>query len=465
MKIVMIGAGYVGLVTGACFAEFGFEVVCVDKDQQKINALNKGEIPIYEPGLESLVQQCVQADRLSFTTNISTVVKDADIIMIAVGTPARESDGHADLRYVFDAIKELAPMLSPYTVIITKSTVPVGTGDQVAALIKDIRPEFEEGRDFDVASNPEFLREGSAIRDFMRPDRVVMGTDSPMARELLKRLYRPLSLIETPLIFTNRQTAEMIKYAANGFLAMKIAFINQMADICEKTGADVQELAKGIGLDNRIGKKFLNVGPGYGGSCFPKDTLALARTAKELDVPCTLIDAVIASNDQRKYKMSERILHKLAERGFIFDSQNKMNAKVAVLGITFKPNTDDLRDAPSLIIVPQLLQAGLDVVVYDPLYCSGSNRFSHLEAFGAAWGNDVTFAKNVKEAVSGVDAVIILTEWNEFRGIDLVAMKDMLRPCEGHLPLLIDYRNIYKANDVVGFQYVSLGKKDIIVTL
>lgn len=454
MKITMIGAGYVGLVTGACFAEFGFNVVCVDKDARKITALNHGEIPIYEPGLESLVAQGVKNKRLSFTENLIDSVKDASVVMIAVGTPSRRGDGHADLTYVYEATREIATAINSYTVIVTKSTVPVGTSKEVAAIIKRERPELVEGVDFDVASNPEFLREGSAIHDFMRPDRVVIGADSQKARDVMQRLYRPLYLIETPILFTNKPTAELIKYAANGFLALKIAFINQMADLCERAEADVQELAKGIGLDNRIGRKFLNVSPGYGGSCFPKDTLALSKTAHDLNAPCTIIDAVIDANKQRKINMANRILEKLTERAIL-------KPRVAILGITFKPNTDDMRDAASLVIIPELCAKGVEVVVYDPLYFKDSDRLPHLAAQGVDWTDRVTFAPSAHEAMKGADAAIILTEWNEFRGINLAEIKTSLVTPAGSLPLLIDFRNIYKPNEISGLCYVSLGRPEI----
>jgi len=451
MKITMIGAGYVGLVTGACFAEFGFDVVCMDTDAEKIKSLNDGIIPIYEPGLDSLVAQGTKNKRLTFTTELTESVCTSDVVMIAVGTPSRRGDGHADLSYVYQAAKDIASAINGYTVIVTKSTVPVGTGEEVAAIIRKERPDLVEGVNFDVASNPEFLREGSAIQDFMRPDRVVIGTDSQKAREVMQRLYRPLYLIETPILFTNKPTAELIKYAANGFLALKIAFINQMADLCEKAGADVQELAKGMGLDNRIGRKFLNVSPGYGGSCFPKDTLALSRTAHQLKMPCTIIDAVIEANTQRKIAMATRILAKLSERKI-------EKPRIAILGITFKPNTDDMRDAASLVIIPELLKQHVDVIIYDPLYHKDSEYLPHLAAQGVTWEKEVTFTTNAHEAIKGADALVILTEWNEFRGIDLAEIKENLRTPENLLPLLIDLRNIYKISEISGLNYVSLGR-------
>jgi UDPglucose 6-dehydrogenase len=367
--------------------------------------------------------------------------------MIAVGTPARRGDGFADLSYVFKATEEIAESLNGYTVVVTKSTVPVGTCRKVAEIIEQKRPNLKRGVHFDVASNPEFLREGSAISDFMRPDRVVVGTDSNAAKEVLAKLYRPLYLIETPIVFTSIETSELIKYASNGFLAMKIAFINQMADLCEKAGADVQDLARGIGLDGRIGRKFLNAGPGYGGSCFPKDTLALSKTAHDLGAPVTLIDAVVSSNDARKKAMAKKVLDELKKRGGV------SGKTVAVLGITFKPNTDDLRDAPSLVIVPELLAAGVKVRIYDPLYYKGSERLGHAEDFkGAEW------AKDAYEAMTGADAAVILTEWNEFRALDLDQVKGALKAELGFKPLLVDLRNIYKPAEMEGIDYVSIGR-------
>jgi UDPglucose 6-dehydrogenase len=454
----MVGAGYVGLVTGACFSEFGFDVTCVDTDASKIDRLKKGIIPIYEPGLESLVSQGYKSGRLSFSTDLDTAVKESSVVMIAVGTPARRGDGHADLKYVYAASEAIAKAINKYTVVVTKSTVPVGTGKEVADIIKKTRPDLKEGIDFDVASNPEFLREGSAIGDFMRPDRVVIGTESKAAQEVMQKLYRPLYLIETPILFTNRSTAELIKYAANGFLALKIGFINQMADLCEKVDADVQELAKGMGLDNRINRKFLNVGPGYGGSCFPKDTLALSRTAQELGAPCTIIDAVITSNTERKKNLADRIYQKLSERGFFKDASRK--PKIAVLGITFKPNTDDMREAPSLVILPELLSKEAELSVYDPLYFKDAERLKSLSEQGVHWPDSI-WASSAKEAMTDADALVILTEWNEFRGLDLDDVKSRLKAPHGKLPLLFDYRNIYKSYEIKGFNYISLGRPEI----
>lgn len=447
MKITLIGSGYVGLVTGACFAEFGFSVTCVDINAQRIEDLKKGIIPIYEPGLDSLVAQGHKGERLHFTTDINDAVRDSDVVMIAVGTPSRRGDGHADLTYVYQAAEQIAAALTPYTVVVTKSTVPVGTCRKVAEIISRARPDLKIGEDFDVASNPEFLREGSAIGDFMRPDRVVVGTDSPKAREVMQRLYRPLYLIETPIVFTAIESSELIKYAANGFLAMKIAFINEVADLCEAVGADVQDVAKGIGLDGRIGRKFLNVGPGYGGSCFPKDTLALSKTAHDAGTPISLIDAVITSNDQRKANMAAKVLHHLNRRG--------AHAKtIGILGITFKPNTDDLRDAASLVIIPHLIKAGITVKVYDPLF-NQANPSSLPEFEGVTW------AGSSHEACTGVDGLIILTEWNEFRGLDLPKLAQGLNNHDGHKPLLIDMRNIYRVNEMSDFDYVSLGRRHV----
>ncbi|MGV8948637.1 MAG: UDP-glucose dehydrogenase family protein [Candidatus Paracaedibacter sp.] len=439
MKIAIVGSGYVGLVTGACLAEFGYDVTCVDKDVLKIEALNKGIIPIFEPGLESLVQQTQRVGRLSFTTNLKEAVAGADAVFIAVGTPSRRGDGHADLSYVYAAAKEIAEALEGYTVVITKSTVPVGSCRKVSEILRQTNPTA----DFDVASNPEFLREGSAINDFMRPDRVVIGTETDAAghdraRAVLQQLYRPLFLIETPLVFTGIETAELIKYASNGFLAMKIAFINEMADLCEQAGANVQDLAKAIGLDGRIGRKFLHVGPGYGGSCFPKDTLALTKTARDMGAPTSIIESVVQSNDDRKQAMAKKVIQAL-------DGNPDQHKTVAVLGVTFKPNTDDMRDAPSLTIIPALQDAGIKIQAYDPVGCEEAKK--HL--------TNVTWAKSAYEAMQGADAVLILTEWNEFRALDFSKMAKLLT-----YPLLIDLRNIYRPEEMVaaGFDYVSLGR-------
>ncbi|MCX7338169.1 MAG: UDP-glucose/GDP-mannose dehydrogenase family protein [Alphaproteobacteria bacterium] len=449
MHVTVIGSGYVGLVTGACFSEFGFQVTNVDFDQQKIAALKQGKIPIYEPGLEALVRQGQKSGRLSFTTELAPAVSDADVVMIAVGTPARQCDGHADLSYVYQAAEQIARAINGYTVIVTKSTVPVGTAHKLAEIIEATRPDLKHSVDFDVASNPEFLREGSAINDFMRPDRVIIGTDSKKAQYLLSHLYRPLYLIETPIMYTSVETSELIKYASNGFLATKIAFINQMADLCEKVGADVQELAKGIGLDGRIGRKFLNAGPGYGGSCFPKDTLALSKTAHDAGAPLTLIDAVIQSNKDRKAAMAQKIIDALKTRG------RAENGVVSILGVTFKPNTDDLRDSPSLDIIPALLKAGITVKAYDPLYYAGSEHLSQAHGLeGVNWATDAY------DAIAGTDGVVILTEWNEFRALDLEKVKTLLSTPAGHNPLMIDLRNIYKPAEMNGIDYISIGRRN-----
>jgi UDPglucose 6-dehydrogenase len=429
----MIGTGYVGLVTGACFSEFGVDVVCVDKDESKIERLNRGEIPIYEPGLESLVAANVMAERLSFTMDLNEAVKGADAVFIAVGTPSRRGDGHADLSYVYSAAAEIARNLNGYTVVVTKSTVPVGTGNEVEKIIRNARPDAK----FDVASNPEFLREGSAIEDFMRPDRVVIGTDSEAAQEVMKKLYRPLFLIETPILFTSRQTAELIKYAANTFLATKITFINEIADLCEKVGADVQDVAKGIGLDGRIGGKFLHAGPGYGGSCFPKDTLALVRTAQIFESPLRIVEAVVDVNDKRKKQMAGRIIEACG---------GSVEGKtIGILGLAFKPNTDDMRDAPSLDIVAALQAAGATIRAYDPE--SMTEAKSMME--------DVIWCENAYEVMEEVDALSIVTEWNEFRALDLERMKSLLKD-----PILVDLRNIYDADEMekAGFNYSCIGR-------
>jgi UDPglucose 6-dehydrogenase len=436
MKIAMIGTGYVGLVSGTCFAEFGHEVVCVDKDASKIERLKRGEIPIFEPGLDSLVTSNVEAGRLFFTTDLAVAAKDAEAIFIAVGTPSRRGDGHADLTYVFAAAEEIADNLHNYAVIVTKSTVPVGTGDRVEALIRKRRPDA----DFDVASNPEFLREGAAIEDFMRPDRVVVGTDSERARDVMRRLYRPLFLNETPVLFTDRRTSELTKYAANAFLATKITFINEIADLCEATGANVQDVARGIGLDGRIGKKFLHAGPGYGGSCFPKDTKALLQTANEFGTTVSIIDAVVHANDARKKRMAERIAHALGD--------NLAGKRIAVLGVTFKPNTDDMRDAPSLDIIPALQKAGASITAFDP---EGMKEARKLLP-------DVNWAEDAYGTMEGADALVILTEWNEFRALDLSRVRSLLRQ-----PLIIDLRNIYPPREMAlaGFEYHSVGRMTV----
>ncbi len=435
MRIAMIGAGYVGLVSGACFSEFGVDVVCVDKDAKKVDLLNNHQVPIYEPELNAIVEKNVKAGRLSFTTDLAAGVKNADAVFIAVGTPSRRGDGHADLTYVYDAAREIASTINGYTVIVTKSTVPVGTGDEIESIIRQSCPDGS----FDIVSNPEFLREGSAINDFMRPDRVVIGTTSDKAQDVMRTLYRPLFLIDTPILFTARRTAELIKYAANTFLATKITFINEIADLCEEVGADVQDVAKGIGLDGRIGNKFLHAGPGYGGSCFPKDTLALVRTAQDVNSPIKIIEAVVAVNEKRKHQMANKILHAC---GGSFEEK-----KIAVLGLTFKPNTDDMRDSPSLIIVSALVKGGAEVFAYDPQGMDEAKTM--LE--GVHWC-DGTY-----ETMEGADVVTILTEWNEFRALDLKRVKNLMSK-----PVMVDLRNIYNPDEMIeaGFEYYCVGRKN-----
>ena len=433
MRIAVIGSGYVGLVSGACFSEFGVSVVCVDNDAGKIERLQRGVMPIYEPGLDQLVENNVRAGRLTFSTDLAESVKGVDAVFIAVGTPTRRGDGHADLSYVFGAAEEIARSLTGYAVIVDKSTVPVGTGRKVMEILKKTRPELT----VDVASNPEFLREGSAIEDFMRPDRVVIGTDSDRAREVLRQLYRPLHLIETPILFTQLETAEVIKYASNSFLATKITFINEIANLCEKVGANVQDVAKGIGLDGRIGRKFLHAGPGYGGSCFPKDCLALVKTAQDAGTPITIVETVIKVNNDRKRQMAERVIK--ACGGSV------KGKTLAVLGLTFKPNTDDMRDSPSLDIVPALQAAGAIVRGFDP---EGLKEAAELMPGLVACANSY-------ETMEGADALVILTEWNEFRALDLDRVKSLLTS-----PTVVDLRNIYKPDEMAaaGFNYSSVGR-------
>lgn len=437
MRVAMIGTGYVGLVSGACFSEFGTDVVCVDKDAGKIERLLEGEMPIYEPGLDTLVAKNVAAGRLSFTTDLDDAVKGADIVFIAVGTPARRGDGHADLSYVYAAAEEIGHAIEGYTVVVTKSTVPVGTGREVERIIGEIRKPEE----FDVASNPEFLREGSAIEDFMHPDRVVIGADSGKAVEVLRQLYRPLFLMETPILYTKIETSELIKYAANTFLAAKITFINEVANLCEKVGANVQDVARGIGLDGRIGGKFLHAGPGYGGSCFPKDTLALVKTARDYDAPLHIIEAVVKVNDDRKRQMADKIIS--ACGGSV------AGKTIAVLGLTFKPNTDDMRDSPSLAIVPALQEAGATIRAFDP---QGMKEAKEMLP-------GMVSCANAYQTMEGADALAIVTEWNEFRLLDLDRVKGLLSA-----PLIIDLRNIYKADEIVkaGFDYYSVGRDPVL---
>jgi len=436
MQIAMIGTGYVGLVSGTCFSEFGITVACVDKDAHKIELLKQKVMPIYEPGLDDLVADNVKAGRLSFTTDVTGAVADADAVFIAVGTPSRRGDGHADLSYVYAAAEEIADSLTGYTVIVTKSTVPVGTGDEVERIIRARRPDA----DFDVVSNPEFLREGSAINDFMRPDRVVIGTESDRARAVMKQLYRVLYLIETPIVFTSRRTSELIKYAGNTFLATKITFINEIADLCEKVGADVHDVARGIGLDGRIGKKFLHAGPGYGGSCFPKDTLALVRTGRDYESPLHIVETVVAVNDQRKKRMAEKVV--AACGGSV------AGKTVAVLGLTFKPNTDDMRDSPSLDIVPALVQAGARVCAFDP---EGMDEARKLL-------DGIEYCADAYTAMTGAACLVIVTEWNEFRALDLARVKALLAA-----PVVVDLRNVYEPKMMkdAGFTYACIGRPPI----
>ncbi|KQT32000.1 UDP-glucose 6-dehydrogenase [Sphingomonas sp. Leaf412] len=434
MKITMIGSGYVGLVSGACFSDFGHDVVCVDKDQAKIDALHAGRMPIYEPGLDTLVADNVKAGRLTFTTDLKAAVSGADAIFIAVGTPSRRGDGHADLTYVFAATQEIAGAIDGPVVVVTKSTVPVGTGDKVEAILRDAGHGAESVA---VVSNPEFLREGAAIGDFKRPDRVVIGTEDPRAMAVMREVYRPLYLNENPILFTGRRTSELIKYAANAFLATKITFINEIADLCEAVGADVKDVSRGIGLDNRIGKKFLHAGPGYGGSCFPKDTLALLKTAEDYDTPSRIVEAVVKVNDARKRAMGRKVLNALGE-----DHKGKT---VAVLGLTFKPDTDDMRDAPSLSIVQALLDAGVTVRGFDPEGMEAAKK----EMPG------ITYCTDAYDAAKGADAVAIVTEWNEFRGLDLKRLAGVMAA-----PVMVDLRNVYSPAEAarMGFRYTSIGR-------
>ncbi len=433
MHVTMIGTGYVGLVSGTCFSEFGHTVTCVDKDARKIEALQAGRIPIFEPGLEELVATNVAAGRLTFTTELQGPVAAADAVFIAVGTPSRRGDGHADLSYVFDAAREVAAALDGYTVIITKSTVPVGTGAEVAHIMGETRPDAA----FDVASNPEFLREGAAISDFMRPDRVVVGTESDRAREVIRELYRSLFLNETPVMFTSRQTAELIKYAANAFLATKITFINEIANLCEQVDANIQDVARGMGLDGRIGNKFLHAGPGYGGSCFPKDTLALLRTAEDLGLPLNIVQATVAVNDQRKKDMAQMVIDACGG--------SLQGKTIAVLGLTFKPNTDDMRDSPSLEIIPALLAAGAKVRAHDP---EGMDEARKLLV-------GIEYCDDAYDALADADALAIITEWNAYRALDMPRVKALLQS-----PVLVDMRNIYDPESMrdLGFTYVSIGR-------
>jgi UDPglucose 6-dehydrogenase len=433
MKITMIGAGYVGLVSGTCFADFGHSVVCVDLDQRKIDALLSGVMPIYEPGLAELVASNVAGGRLSFTTDLKAGVAGADAVFIAVGTPSRRGDGHADLTYVYQATRDIASAITGPLVVVTKSTVPVGTGDEVERILREAAP----GAEVAVVSNPEFLREGAAISDFKRPDRIVIGTTDARAKLVMQDVYRPLYLNQAPLLFTERRTAELIKYAANAFLATKITFINEMADLCEAVGADVQDVARGIGLDNRIGSKFLHAGPGYGGSCFPKDTLALLKTAEDHDVPSRIVEAVVQVNDSRKRAMGRKIIQAMGG-----EARGKT---VGLLGVTFKPNTDDMRDAPSIAIAQALQDAGANVVAYDP---------EGMEAAKSVMPG-VTFKSDPYAVAEGADALALVTEWDAFRALDLAKIAKTMNS-----PVLVDLRNVYKAEEAVrhGLRYSSIGR-------
>ncbi len=433
MRIAMVGTGYVGLVSGACFSDFGHTVTCLDKDASKIETLQSGGVPIYEPGLDQLIAANVKEKRLDFAVDPKKAMHEADVIFIAVGTPSRRGDGHADLKYVYAAAEEIAGLISGFTVIVTKSTVPVGTGDAVEEIIRKTNPNAE----FAVVSNPEFLREGAAIEDFKRPDRVVIGCEHDRARDVMRELYRPLYLNETPIVFTSRRTSELIKYAANAFLATKITFINEMATLCEKVGADIQQVAKGIGLDKRIGGKFLNAGPGYGGSCFPKDTLALVKTANDAGAPVRIVETVVSVNADRKKAMARKIIDAMGG--------DATGMTVAVLGLAFKPNTDDMRDSPSLDIIPALLEAGAKVQAYDPESMHEAKEMMP----------DITYCENAYDAISGADALAILTEWDQFRALDIDRIKASLKT-----PLIVDLRNIYdpKALRDQGIVYHGIGR-------
>jgi UDPglucose 6-dehydrogenase len=433
MHVTMIGAGYVGLVSGACFADFGHTVTCVDKDADKIDRLKDGVVPIFEPGLAELVASNVKEGRLSFTIDAGHAIRNADAIFIAVGTPSRRGDGHADVSYVYAAAKEIAEHMEGLTVVVTKSTVPVGTGDEIEDIIRKTNPNAR----FAVVSNPEFLREGAAIGDFKRPDRVVVGTDNDEARRKMRELYRPLFLNETPMLFTSRRTAELIKYAANAFLAVKITFVNEMADLCEKVGANVQDVSKGMGLDNRIGKEFLNAGPGYGGSCFPKDTMALAKTANDHGSPARIVDTVVQVNNARKKAMAQRVIDAMGGTA--------KGKTIGVLGLAFKPNTDDMRDAPSLDIIPALQAAGARVKAFDPESMHEAGKILL----------DVDFCDGPYHAIDGTDAMVLITEWDQFRAMDLERVKKLLKT-----PTVVDLRNVYQPSEMArfGFNYVSVGR-------
>jgi UDPglucose 6-dehydrogenase len=433
MRITMIGSGYVGLVSGACLADFGHEVICVDKEEAKIAALQAGKMPIYEPGLENLVAHNVAADRLHFTTDLAAAVKDAEAVFIAVGTPSRRGDGHADLSYVYEAAKEVARASSGYKVIVTKSTVPVGTGDEVERIVRETNPDGE----FAVVSNPEFLREGAAINDFKRPDRIVIGSDDPRANEVMRAIYRPLYLNAAPFVIMSRRAAELTKYASNAFLAAKITFINEIADLCEKVGADVKDVARGIGLDKRIGSKFLHAGPGYGGSCFPKDTLALLKTSQDYDAPQRVVEAVVAVNESRKRSMGRKVIQAMGN--------NIRGKTIAILGLTFKPNTDDMRDSPAIAIIRTLQDAGAKITAHDP---EGMEQAKLVL-------EDVTYYDDIYATVEGAHALVIVTEWDAFRALDLARVRASMADA-----FLADLRNIYSREEVepLGFTYVGVGR-------
>tara|TARA_B100001179_G_scaffold223956_1_gene202131 strand:- start:1090 stop:2400 length:1311 start_codon:yes stop_codon:yes gene_type:complete len=435
MKIAMVGSGYVGLVSGACFADFGHDVVCIDKDQSKIDRLHDGVMPIYEPGLAELVGTNVKSGRLSFTTSLAEGIKDADAIFIAVGTPSRRGDGHADLSYVYAVAQEIGEHLANDAVVVTKSTVPVGTGDEVERIIKDSGTSHRVS----VVSNPEFLREGAAIGDFKRPDRIVIGAEDEFGRNVMQEVYRPLFLNESPILFTGRRTSELIKYAANAFLATKITFINEMADLCEKVGANVQDVSRGIGMDNRIGSKFLHAGPGYGGSCFPKDTLALLKTAEDYDSPTRIVEAVVKVNETRKRAMGRKVLEAIG------GADQARGKKVALLGLTFKPNTDDMRDSPAIAVAQTLTDAGVHVAAFDP---EGMELARPLMP-------EVEMVSDPYTAIESSDAIAIVTEWDAFRALDFDRVKQI-----ANAPVLIDLRNIYRPEDMrgLGFEYVSIGR-------
>ncbi|WP_443478096.1 UDP-glucose dehydrogenase family protein [Novosphingobium aerophilum] len=435
MKIAMVGSGYVGLVSGACFADFGHDVVCIDKDQSKIDRLHECVMPIYEPGLDALVASNVKAGRLSFTTDLAEGIRDAKAIFIAVGTPSRRGDGHADLSFVYAVAREIGEHLANDAVVVTKSTVPVGTGDEVERILRESGTTHR----FAVVSNPEFLREGAAIGDFKRPDRIVIGAENDFGREVMREVYRPLFLNESPLLFTSRRSSELTKYAANAFLAVKITFINEMADLCEKVGGNVQDVARGIGLDGRIGSKFLHAGPGYGGSCFPKDTLALLKTAEDYDSPVRIVEAVVKVNDTRKRAMGRKVVEALG------GADAARGKRVALLGLTFKPNTDDMRDSPSIAVAQTLFDAGVSVVAFDP---EGMEQARPLMPFVEMVGDPYA-------AIADSDAVVIVTEWDAFRALDLGRVKDLAKA-----PVMVDLRNIYKPEDMrsAGFTYLSVGR-------